>query len=133
MGMEFGQFTRLRNELVKFQEKETEEFCRECANELALRLLGKIRRRTPVKRGELRRNWMVGSISKKGDVYEIEVINQTSYSSHVEYGHRTRNHKGWVHGKFMLTVSEKEIREAAPDILEKKISAKLMEVFTHAK
>lgn len=56
-----------------------------------------------------------------GDTYVIEIVNPVEYASYVEYGHRKANHKGWVRGRFMMTISEQEIREAAPKILEKKI------------
>ena len=35
----------------------------------------------------------------------------------------------WVPGKFMLTISEKEINDLAPKLIEKKLEAKLREVF----
>ena len=28
----------------------------------------------------------------------------------LKFGHRTRNHKGWVQGRFMLTISEQELK-----------------------
>ena len=61
--------------------------------------------------------------------YVIEVINPVEYASYVEFGHRTRNHKGWVEGKFMLTISEQEIRSDAPRVLENKLKKKLKECF----
>lgn len=75
-----------------------------------------------------------------GNVFVIEVSNPTAYAPYVEYGHRQepgryvpaigkRLKKGWVEGKFMLTISEKEIAAAAPRILEKKLAAHLKEVF----
>ncbi|MBS5822409.1 MAG: HK97 gp10 family phage protein [Clostridium argentinense] len=64
-----------------------------------------------------------------GDTYVIEIVNPVNYASYVEFGHRTRNHKGWVQGKFMLTISEQEIEAAAPKILERKLMKKLGEVF----
>ena len=51
----------------------------------------------------------------------IEFINPVQYASYVEYGYRTRNHKGWVIGKFMMTISVKEIQNIAPNLLESKI------------
>lgn len=60
-------------------------------------------------------------ITKTGNTYQIEIINPVEYASYVEYGHRTANHKGWVEGRFMLTISEKEIDAKAPQILEKKL------------
>lgn len=56
-----------------------------------------------------------------GDNYVIEIINPVEYASYVEYGHRKRGGKGWVRGKFMMTISEKELQNMAPQILEKKI------------
>lgn len=60
-------------------------------------------------------------ISRTGGIYKIEIINPVEYASYVEFGHRTANHKGWVKGKFMMTISEKELQSIAPQLLEKKI------------
>lgn len=125
-------------------------FMESCAKELAARLLAKVIKRTPVgqypkssgkKGGTLRRGW-TGEKSQSGsayanslnvhhfgDVYVIEIVNPVEYASYVEFGHRTRNHKGWVEGKFMLTMSEEEIRRDAPRILQNKLKKKLGECF----
>lgn len=135
------------------------DFCEDCAKELAARLLALAIKRTPVgvypkgsgrTGGTLRRGWTAqqsgsGSEGFKtrgareyvdtlrihhfGDTYVVEIANPTEYASYVEFGHRTRNHKGWVKGRFMLTLSEKEIQRAAPAILEKKINKFLKGVF----
>ena len=109
-----------------------------CAKELAARLLRKVKKRTPVgvysekngkKGGTLRRGWTIGEIENINGIYKIEVFNPVEYASYVENGHRTSNHKGWVEGKFMLTISEQEIQNIAPRILEKKIKQKLEAAF----
>lgn len=90
--------------------------------------------------GTLRRGWTLGKIQRIGDTYQIEIINPTEYASYVEYGHRQtpgryipalgkRAKTAWVPGKFMLTISEKEINDIAPKMIEKKLEAKLREVF----
>ncbi len=145
------------NDLKKFQEKlnklnqnEIDLFIQTCAKELAARLLAKVIKRTPVgeypkssgkKGGTLRRGWTAGKTSSAtkyvsdltihhfGGTYVIEIVNPVNYASYVEFGHRTRNHKGWVQGRFMLTISEQEIEAAAPKILERKLEKKLGEVF----
>lgn len=83
--------------------------------------------------GTLRRGWTgqkrasaenyAGSIPVHhfGDTYVIEIINPVEYASYVEYGHRTANHKGWVKGHFMMTISEQELASIAPKVLEAKI------------
>ena len=83
--------------------------------------------------GTLRRNWTVSDVRKNGGNYEIEVSNSTEYASYVEFGHRQtpgrfvpaigkRLKKSWVKGKFMLTISEDELKRQAPAVIEKKIT-----------
>ncbi len=60
-------------------------------------------------------------VKRFGDAYVIEIINPVEYASYVEYGHRTANHRGWVKGHFMMTISEQELQSIAPQILEKRI------------
>ncbi|MGE7840120.1 HK97 gp10 family phage protein [Lysinibacillus sp. NPDC093712] len=69
------------------------------------------------------------TVKKVGSNYEIEVINPVEYASYVEYGHRTRNHQGWVNGRFMMTISADELEQQAPSILEKKLMKMLKEAF----
>lgn len=132
---------RLQKELHKLQ-GHTDEFVEACAKELAARLLAKVIKRTPSDTGNLRRGWTAqksgsGSegIKTRGakqyvdtievhhydDTYVIEIMNPVEYSSYVEYGHRTANHRGWVPGRFMMTISEREIEQSAPQILERKL------------
>lgn len=131
-------------------ERHVDLFIESCAKELAARLLAKVIKRTPVgeyekssgkKGGTLRRGWTgeksqdastyAGNLKVNhfGDVYVIEIVNPVEYASYVEFGHRTRNHEGWVEGKFMLTISEQEIERDAPRVLENKLKKKLGEVF----
>lgn len=134
--------------LEKLNQQQVNLFMEACSKELAARLLAKVIKRTPVgeypsssgkKGGTLRRNWTAGKnatdyaqslrVNHFGDTYVIEIVNPTEYASYVEFGHRTPNHKGWVQGKFMLTISEQEIENAAPAILEKKLMKLLGECF----
>ena len=61
-----------------------------------------------------------------------EIVNPVEYASYVEYGHRQtpgryvpelgkRLKKGWVRGKLMLTISEREIQALAPKVLEARL------------
>lgn len=147
---DFRQLKNLQEKLNKLQRDDFQAFCEEVAKELAARLLAKVIKRTPVGQypsetgkvgGTLRRGWTAKTeaeaiagrtpdakafvdslqVTKSGNVYQIEIINPVHYASYVEYGHRTRNHKGWVKGEFMLTISENEIDAQAPKILEKKL------------
>ncbi|MCR5777269.1 MAG: HK97 gp10 family phage protein [Lachnospiraceae bacterium] len=146
----FNDFIKLRDKLQRLNdEAKRQEFLESCAKELAARLLAKVKKRTPVGDysgasytcesghthkgakvpgkvgGTLRRRWAIEPIRKEGDKYIIEIINPVEYAPYVEYGHRTRGGKGWVEGHFMMTISENEIRDMAPSILEKKLRRQL--------
>ncbi|WP_085829390.1 HK97 gp10 family phage protein [Clostridium massiliodielmoense] len=97
-----------------------ERWIREFLLEMAFRAERKIKKRTPVDSGHLRRNWQVGNVEKRGNAYLVEIFNNTEYASFVEYGHRTRNHNGWVEGRFMATISMQEIERKLPKFLERK-------------
>ncbi len=143
-------FKKLQTKLNKLKEENVELFIEECAKELAARLLAKVIKRTPVgqypkssgkKGGTLRRGWTAKtheeaasggktdakayadslSIKHVGNELVIEIVNPVEYASYVEFGHRTANHKGWVQGCFMLTISEQEIQDIAPKVLEAKV------------
>lgn len=145
-----AEMKKLQKQLNKIQQSDADAFIASCAKELAARLLAKVIKRTPVgeypkstgkKGGTLRRGWTSKSheeavsggkanakayadsltINHIGNMLVIEIINPVEYASYVEYGHRTANHKGWVQGRFMLTISEQEIQQVAPNVLEAKI------------
>lgn len=118
---------------IENMEKEKEQLMIDTIKELAARLLRKVIKRTPSDTGNLRRNWAVSDVRKNGGNYEIEVSNSTEYASYVEFGHRQtpgrfvpaigkRLKKSWVKGKFMLTISEDELKRQALAVIEKKIT-----------
>ncbi len=151
-----GQFSasdlkKLQQQLNKLKDNKVDAFVEGCAKELAARLLTRVIKRTPPgdypkstgkKGGTLKRGWTAGKSSSSyggakeyanslkvnhyGGFFVIEIVNPVEYASFVEYGHRTRGHKGWVPGRFMLTISEQEIQAIAPKVLEQKIKKYLM-------
>lgn len=121
-------------------EENIDSVLEDCAKELAARLIREVKKRTPTDTGNLRRNWQVTGVTKDGFTYTIMVINQTEYAIYVEFGHRQqpgryvpainrRLKKGWVPGKFMMTISAEDIQRKAPQIVEKIIAKKLGEYF----
>ena len=150
--MDYGELQKLKEQIEKVgSQQQIDLFLTSCAKELAARLLAKVIKNTPTGDypkssgkvgGTLKRGWTAGqnanattyansmTVNKVGNDYVIEIINPVEYASYVEFGHRTRNHKGWVEGKFMLTISEDEIRRSAPRILEKKLEKYLKECFS---
>ena len=159
---DFRQLQKLQQNMHKLESVDLDLFCKQCAKELAARLLRKVIKRTPVGQypsstgkvgGVLKRGWTTNSgreaeltavfgggssvaayvkslpITKVGTNYHIEIKNPTEYASYVEFGHLTPNHKGWVKGRFMLTISEMELESQAERIIEKKLIKFLGEYF----
>lgn len=135
------QLEQLRDSLETMA-RNSDDFFEATSREIAARLLAKVIKRTPVGTypsnsgkvgGTLRRGWTAGTnqavtsyadsltVHHFGDTYVIEIINPVEYASYVEFGHRTANGTGWVEGKYMLTLSEQEISQSAPGILEAKL------------
>ena len=127
--VDYRQLKAFERKLAKLARGDFDKFCKDAAKELAARMLGKVIRRTPVDEGTLRRGWTIGQVKKSGATYEIEVINPISYSSYIEFGHRTSNHQGWVNGRFMMTISADQVEQQAPAILERKLYTLLREAF----
>ncbi|MNW55130.1 hypothetical protein D3C74_327760 [compost metagenome] len=120
---QFDDMERLAKTFKKaLDERVIERWIRELLLEIAYRAERKIKKRTPVgETGELRRNWKVGNVVRKGNAFEVEIINNTEYAPYVEYGHRTgKDLTGWVEGRFMMTISMKEIERQLPKFIEKK-------------
>lgn len=148
---EFSELRRLAEQMEGLQ-AHVEEISTAMVKELAARMLDKVTRRTPVGKapdgvredisaeywsgyvgGNLRRSWQVGNVVRRGDAFEIEVFNTAEYASYVEYGHRQtpgryvpalgkRLKDGWVKGRFMLTISEEEMKAQAPAIIERRLT-----------
>lgn len=145
---DYSELEKFNKKIQKLSENQAQLFIEACAKELAARLLAKVIKRTSVGQypsgsgkvgGTLRRGWTAGqsasayvetlTITQSGEDYTIEITNPVDYSSYVEFGHRTRDHEGWVEGKFMMTISAQEIQNSSPKILEKKIEKMLGECF----
>lgn len=147
---DYKQLKALQEKMSQLAGADLDAFCVACTKELAARLLALVIPKTPVgkypkgsgkKGGTLRRGWGAKtaaeaasyanslSVTKSGTTYTIEIINPVEYASYVEYGHRTANGSGWVPGRYMLTISEEKLKQMTPAILERKLRAKLQEVF----
>lgn len=138
MAVNYSEFEQFHNELKKFQQ-DVDKIIEICAKELVARFLAKVIKRTPVGKynkgnrhgGTLRRGWSANNLTivRSGNLCTFAIINPTHYASYVEYGHRKRGGKGWVEGRFMMTISASEIERSAEGILEKKIQAELEKYF----
>lgn len=76
--------------------------------------------------GELNRQWHY-KVIKVSEGYRVEINNSVSYAPYVEYGHRTRDHKGWVKGSFMLSKAVLQTNEYLPDLIEERLKEAVKE------
>jgi hypothetical protein len=127
---DFKQLISMRDKFQQLQSSDLQTLAMDLTNEIASRLFRRVVKRTPVGQyssgsgktgGTLRRGWTIGEIQHIGSMYQVEIINPIEYAPYVEFGHRTANHKGWVQGRFMLTISEREIQAQATKIVERRI------------
>ncbi|OMF17243.1 hypothetical protein BK131_04570 [Paenibacillus amylolyticus] len=108
-----------------------DQFIRDFLLEMAYRADRKIKMRTPVDTGDLRRRWVVGEVKRVGDTYMIEISNNLDYASYVENGHRTgKDLTGWVEGRFMAKISMKEIERQLPAYLQRKQTELIEKIFS---
>ncbi|ACZ08296.1 Uncharacterised protein [Sebaldella termitidis] len=126
-----------RDQIQEMEQQAVNEFFESLAKEIAARLLRKVIKRTPTKTGNLRNLWGAAKdikVKKTGNNYEVNIENSASYASYVEYGHRQtpgryvpeigkRLVNDWVDGKFMLTLSEHELKGQLPGIIKRKMDA----------
>lgn len=149
-------FEELKRQVESVQ-KSMDDVITYLTKDIAALLLRKVIKRTPVgdysnlmegyndkKGGTLREGWTVGKVVKNGSKYSVEVINPVEYASYVEYGHiqtagkfipaiGKKLKKSWVPGRFMLTISENEIKNDLENILTKRLERALKKVFKNAK
>lgn len=126
---DFSAFKRFAKSLENVIESKTiERFIEDFLLEMAFRAEGKIKNRTPVDTGQLRRSWQVGKVERKGNDYIVEIYNPTEYAKFVEYGHRTSNLTKWVEGRYMMTIGMKEMEKELPRYLERKTNELMLEI-----
>lgn len=151
---DYSEFEKFAKNLQKGLGKDAVgEFIRDFLLEMAMRALRKIKKRTPVATGKLREKWSVGKVVKSGSNYEVEIFNNIEYASFVEYGFRSHfvpgrwegnefvydrsantgmyvgPKDGWVEGRFMMTISMKEIEREFPIYLGRRVTALMMDLF----
>ncbi len=135
--VDFSELVALRD---KFQNLQNiiDDFCIQVTQEISQDFVKAVIAKTPGgQTGALKNNW-VSNIIKEGNIYKIEVINPLKYAEFVEFGHRQqpgryvkaigkRLKKGWVEGKLMLTITERDLQRNLDKIIREKVNAFIME------
>lgn len=78
---DFREFEKLAKAFQQAQKTRViERFISDFLLEMAFRAERKIKKRTPVDTGLLRRNWKVGNVERRGNAYVVEIVNNTEYA-----------------------------------------------------
>ena len=92
---------------ITLMKNDFNKFLREFLLEIADRIIARVKPRTPVDTGTLRRSWELGDIQGSGKNISVEILNEMEYATDIEYGHRIVVHGsevGWYEGRFMLKI-----------------------------
>ena len=112
------------DDFTKVLENASNNFEKEANKKLdiiASKLVAKVKLKTPVDSGLLRRSWQPKKISN----LERLVFNNCRYGQFVNYGHRTKGGKSFVDGVYMLEKSVKEIES----VVDKEFSIMIDNLF----
>ena len=110
--IDYNQFKQLQEKLKKFDKLDANKICENTAKELGQSLYKKVKKKTPVKTGNLKDNWQAKAQAISNG-YQVDIYNSVEYAPYVEFGHRTLTHNGvkWTPGRHMLTESEIEVEK----------------------
>ena len=86
--------------LANFKEvqKGYDQFIRSFLTEMGMRAIAQTKKLTPVDTGNLRNNWELSQVYRKGDELYVVLFNPTEYASFIEDGHM--QHSRWVPGEW---------------------------------
>lgn len=112
--------------------KHKDEILKKVMIDLAVRVISRAKRITPVDTGVLRRSFENSEVSYSNECYSIDVKNSAEYALFVEEGHRIVSNGitvGWKSGVFMLKIAESKVKSEMDAYVKKAIEAGLKDVF----
>ena len=102
INIDLTQFKVFQNKIQRLSEEFRDKAIKEIAQAARQNILQQTQANTPVDTGTLRAGWET-KINDMPNGYQIEISNNVEYTTYVEWGHRTRGHKSFVEGRYMLT------------------------------
>lgn len=124
-GFDFTEFQAYRDNFMKMY-LGYQKWLNQFLLNQGLKFIRDVKLRTPVDHGDLRQQWALDGITRKGDILEVHFVNPMYYASFVEYGHAKPYKAGaaegsadWVDGYFMMTVTIDEIERNLPARFDK--------------
>lgn len=112
---------QLQKNFAKLSVKALNDFTSNEINMLGADLIARCIDHTPVKSGNLRRNWKKGRPTKISDGKKLEVYNDLFYASYVNDGHiiHKADGLGWYEGQHFIEGAVEEYEGDVNGILEK--------------
>lgn len=110
MGFKIEGLTEFENKLIEMIDEKYPEMVNGLVSELGDRLVAKVKKKTPVDSGNLKRTWEKSDLERTGKSVSVTVFNNTEYAQYVEYGYRRKKHfvpGYWKNGKFVYDKSAK--------------------------
>lgn len=114
-----------QKKLEKLQNKGLKDAEERLCQNLANRVIRIAVKNTPVETGHLKGSYRQSAVYPTENGCTVTVYNPVEYAPYVEYGHRTRSHKGWVNGRYMLTKATEQVGVKADKIIESEITKEL--------
>lgn len=126
----------LQKQFEKLSGSEINEFIEDTTRKLSIELLSKTIDDTPYVTSNLRRHWTnhaegyvssapspeeyvnAHEITKSSNTYVFQIYNNCEYAPYIEWGHRSRDGKGWVNGYFPLTMNVARLNKNAGKRIE---------------
>lgn len=99
--------------LKKLDKAYRDQFIKQETTKGGLKTIGKVKERTPVDTGLLKRSWWLSQPTKISGGYEITIKNNVDYASYVEFGHLLKSGKFYP-PRFMLKKSINELEKELP-------------------
>jgi hypothetical protein len=119
--VKYNELVKLKKDLDKLQQANLIKFYENMLKQLAEKLLAKAVSHTPADSTDLRESWAIGSVHYTNGSYEVEVYNDSIYAYSVEWGYLAADKKTLLPGRFMLRISEEELKGEADKIVEDKL------------
>lgn len=113
----FDGLTKIEKQLTKMINEQYPKELKNLLLEIAKEVLADTIEKTPKDTPHLVSNWQLGTITRVGNAYEIEIFNNVEYAEFVEYGHRLED-GGFQEGAFMLELSLEEMNDLLPKKLQ---------------
>lgn len=118
------------NKLKKASTQTQKDVVFKALDDLSADVLARAIKQTPRDTTNLARSWKASAATiKRGNTYSRNIYNSADYGVYVEYGHRTRNHRGWVPGKFMLTRAIEDVDKRKDQIVSEIVTKYFGDLF----